>query len=86
MTSFYNKMATLNLIYEGISVVLTSLKQNTIIYKRIIVVLTSIKYSVYVDVIRHSPTSGGRLIRSYTKSDLTVDERKERLNPSCNKN
>ena len=30
--------------------------------------------------------SGGRLIRGYTKFDFTVDEGKERLNPSREKN
>ena len=36
--------------------------------------------------INKCPTSGERLIRGYTKVDSTVDEGKERLNPSREKN
>ena len=36
--------------------------------------------------IKKSPTSGERLNRSYTKFDITIDEGKEWLNPSREKN
>ena len=46
---------------------------------------TVVAVPLFVGRLGSCPTSGERLIRGYTKFDFTVDDGKERLNPSRDK-